>query len=107
MISKCRLVDEKIGWYLWKEKISECNKDICEKAHFFWVQKFHLEGYKENQGDQEFIGNFIFNVWRHPIEPCWRDIHGKSDFVFRHWLRNRVRDSEPFWWEKRIKRDIL
>jgi hypothetical protein len=28
MISRCRLVDETIGWYLWKRKIEECHWKI-------------------------------------------------------------------------------
>ncbi len=88
-----KLVQEKVDWYLWKQRIQECNTDIPKKALWFWKYKFHIEGHKKNRGEEMLYAEYIYSVWKYPMEPCY--LSNPSNMHFHMWMYHRVRESEP------------
>ncbi len=83
--------------YIFMISIMDLHKELIsyipEKAHWFWIYKFRLEGLKENRGNEWEYGRYIYSVWEHPIEPFYNT--KMTNNHFRGWMYHRVMESEP------------
>lgn len=70
----CRLVDETIGWYVWREKIRACHRVITKHVHV----------------DEKYVKNRILNVlsiitnWRRTGVKTW-DFTNMSGVTVEMW----------------------